>query len=54
MAFAGAHEAIFEGALDSISSKISLFSFTIIGVMVVVGLLETFYLKRYFSNRKNI
>jgi hypothetical protein len=54
IAFSAAHEQIFEGVLDGLTSKISFFSFTIIAVMIVVGLLETFYLRKYFMNRKNI
>jgi hypothetical protein len=54
IAFAAAHEAIFEGILDGLASKVSFFSFTIIGVMIIVGVLETAYLKNYLNKRKNI
>jgi hypothetical protein len=54
MSFANAHEKIFENFQESLTSKITIFSIILIGIMIVVGLLETFYLKRSVFNRKNI
>ena len=54
MSYANAHEKIFENIQDSITSKITFFSVILIAIMIVVGLLETVYLKRSVFNRKNI
>ncbi len=54
MTFANAHEKIFENFQEELTSKITFFSVILIAIMIVVGLLETFYLKRSVFNRKNI
>ena len=54
ISFSQSHENVFEKFLDSISSKIMLFSFIVIGIMVVVGYMETLYLKNFMRRRKII
>ena len=52
--FAQSHEQIFETSLDSISGKIVFFSSILIGMMIVIGAIETFYLKKFMERRKII
>lgn len=52
--FAQSHEQIFETSLDSISGKIVVFSSILIGMMIVIGAIETFYLKKFMERRKII
>ncbi len=54
MSFANAHQKIFETFQENLTSKITIFSVILIAIMIVVGLLETYYLKRSVFNRKNI
>ena len=54
ISYSQSHENVFEKFLDSISSKIMLFSFIVIGIMVVVGYMETLYLKNFMRRRKII
>ena len=54
ISFSQSHENIFEQFLDSISSKVMLFSSLIIIIMIVVGFLETLYLKNFMRRRKII
>lgn len=52
--FAQQHEHLFEASLNSISSKIALFSCILIGAMMIIGLIETIYLKKFMEKRKII
>ena len=54
ISFSQSHENVFEKFLDSISSKIMFFSFIVIAIMVVVGYIETLYLKNFMRRRKII
>ena len=54
ISFSQSHENVFEKFLDSISSKIMLFSSIVICIMVVVGYIETLYLKNFMRRRKII
>ena len=48
------HEQVFEKSLDSISSKIVFYSMILIGVMILIGIIETVYLKKLMEKRKII
>ena len=48
------HERIFESMLDSISSKIVLYSMVLMGVMIFIGIIETVYLRKFMEKRKLI
>ena len=39
---------------DSLSNKIILFSVLTLGVMIMIGLIETIYLQKFFHNKKII
>ena len=39
---------------DSLSNKIILFSVLTLGVMILVGFVETIYLQKFFHNKKII
>ena len=39
---------------DSLSNKIVLFSVLTLGVMIMIGLIETIYLQKFFHNKKII
>lgn len=52
--FAQQHEHLFEVSLNSISSKIALFSSILMGGMILIGLFETIYLKKFMEKRKII
>ncbi len=54
ISYTSAHEQVFELLLDGLSSSIFNFSVLLIGIMIVVSLLETLYLRKYLINRKNI
>ena len=54
ISFSQSHENVFEKFLDSISSKVMLFSTIVICIMVVVGYMETLYLKNFMRRRKII
>lgn len=48
------HERSFEAMLDSISSKIVLYSMILMGVMIFIGIIETVYLRKFMEKRKLI
>ena len=54
ISFSQSHEKVFEKFLDSISSKVMIFSTLVICIMVVVGYMETLYLKNFMRRRKII
>ena len=54
ISFSQSHENVFEQFLDSISSKIMIFSSIVIGIMMIVGYMETLYLKNFMRRRKII
>ena len=54
ISFSQSHENIFENFLDSISSKIMTFSSIVIIIMILVGYMETQYLKNFMRRRKII
>jgi hypothetical protein len=54
ISFSQSHEKVFEKFLDSISSKVMIFSTLVICIMVVVGYMETLYLKNFLRRRKII
>ena len=54
ISFSQSHENIFENFLDSISSKVMTFSSIVIIIMVLVGYMETLYLKNFMRRRKII
>ena len=54
ISFSQSHENIFEQFLDSISSKIMFFSSMVICIMMIVGYIETLYLKNFMRRRKII
>lgn len=54
MSFASSHEQVFENQYDLISSKVAFFSILLVFIMIVVGLLQTFYLKQKVLSRKRI
>ena len=54
MSYASSHEQIFENQYDVISSKVAFFSIILVAVMIIIGLLQTFYLKQRVLNRKRI
>ena len=54
ISFSQSHENVFEQFLDSISSKIMIFSSIVIGIMMLVGYMETLYLKNFMRRRKII
>ena len=54
ISFSQSHENIFEKFLDSISSKVMIFSSIIMCIMMVVGYMETLYLKNFMRRRKII
>jgi hypothetical protein len=47
-------ERAFESYLDSISSKIVFYSVVLMIIMVAIGIVETFYLKKFMAKRKLI
>ena len=54
ISFSQSHENIFEKFLDSISSKVMIFSSIIMCIMIIVGYMETLYLKNFMRRRKII
>ena len=54
ISFSQSHENIFERFLDSISSKVMFFSSIVICIMIIVGYMETLYLKNFMRRRKII
>jgi len=54
ISFSQSHENIFEKFLDSISSKIMIFSSIVIIIMIIVGYMEVLYLKNFMRRRKII
>ena len=52
--FAQTHEKVFEKSLDLIASKIVRFSSVLIIVMILIGIIETYILKKFMENRKII
>ena len=54
ISFSQSHENIFENFLDSISSKVMTFSSIVIIIMILVGYMETIYLKNFMRRRKII
>ena len=54
ISFSQSHENIFENFLDSISSKVMAFSSIVIVIMILVGYMETLYLKNFMRRRKII
>jgi hypothetical protein len=52
--YADSHEEVFEGLFDSVVSKTSFFSIILIVVMILTGLLETFYVKQQVFDKKKI
>ena len=54
ISFSQSHEFVFEKFLDSISSKVMIFSSIVICIMIVVGYMETLYLKNFMRRRKII
>ena len=52
ISFSQSNEKIFEKILDKMSSKIFLFSLCVIIIMIVVGFVETLYLKNFMRKRK--
>ena len=54
ISFSQSHENIFENFLDSISSKVMTFSSIVIIIMILVGYMETLYLKNFMRRRKII
>ena len=54
ISFSQSHEEIFENFLDSISSKVMTFSSIVIVIMILVGYMETLYLKNFMRRRKII
>ena len=54
ISFSQSHENVFESFLDSISSKVMIFSSIIIVIMILVGYMETLYLKNFMRRRKII
>ena len=54
ISFSQSHENVFEKFLDSISSKVMIFSTIVICIMVFVGYMETLYLKNFMRRRKII
>ena len=54
ISFSQSHENIFEQFLDSISSKVMIFSSIVICIMMIVGYMETLYLKNFMRRRKII
>ena len=54
ISFSQSHEFVFEKFLDSISSKVMIFSSIVICIMILVGYMETLYLKNFMRRRKII
>ena len=54
ISFSQSHEDMFEFFLDSISSKVMIFSSIVIVIMILVGYMETLYLKNFMRRRKII
>ena len=54
ISFSQSHENVFEKFLDSISSKVMIFSTLVIIIMILVGYMETLYLKNFMRRRKII
>ena len=54
ISYSQSHENIFEQFLDSISSKVMIFSSIVICIMMIVGYMETLYLKNFMRRRKII
>lgn len=52
--FTQSHEQMFEKNLDSITGKIVIFSSLLIGVMIIIGGVETLFLKKFMERRKII
>lgn len=48
------HEKMFEQSLDSISSKIVFYSMILMAMMIIIGVIETVYLKKFMERRKII
>ena len=54
ISFSQSHENVFESFLDSVSSKVMIFSSIVIVIMILVGYMETLYLKNFMRRRKII
>ena len=54
ISFSQSHEDMFEFFLDSISTKVMIFSSIVIAIMIFVGYMETLYLKNFMRRRKII
>ena len=54
ISFTQSNEKVFENFLDNISSKIIMFSSLVMVVMIVIGYVETAYLKNFMRRRKII
>ena len=54
ISFSQSHEDVFESFLDSVSSKVMIFSSIVIVIMILVGYMETLYLKNFMRRRKII
>ena len=54
ISYSQSNEKNFENFLDDISSKIMVFSFGIISIMIIIGWIETLYLKNFMKKRKII
>ena len=54
ISFSQSNEKVFEKFLDNISSKIIMFSSLVMIVMIVIGYVETAYLKNFMRRRKII
>jgi hypothetical protein len=48
------HENVFEQLQEKLHGRVMFFSIIIIVLMVVIGLSETFYLRRFIYNKKHI
>ena len=54
ISFSQSNEKNFEKILDNISSKIMIFSFVIISIMIIIGWIEMKYLQNFMRRRKII
>jgi len=54
LSFIMSHEESSLALNDSLSNKIIMFSVITLVTMIIVGLVETIYLKRYLQNKKLI
>lgn len=52
--FSQSHEKLFEHLLDGIKGKIAWYSIMLIVVMILIGAVETIYLKKFMTRRKII